>query len=90
MADAPVTHKEKVSQVKVGGLWKFGFEQDGKKLTGLSGPFLSTTTKLVILPNKWKKEGSREPDYLLYLESYRHVKSEKGDVKDDGVAQDGL
>ena len=49
--------------VKLTGLWK-SKDKEGK--TFLSGT-LNPISKLLVLPNSYKKDGDKSPDYFVYL-----------------------
>ena len=46
--------------IKLTGLWK---SRNGESISGS----LSPSTRLVILPNRYKKENSNEPDYIAFV-----------------------
>lgn len=53
---------EKSELVKIGALWK-GEDQNGNpKLTGKLGD-----ARLLVLKNTYKEEGSKQPDYVVYV-----------------------
>ncbi len=49
--------------IKLTGLWKQKDKEGKNFLTGTLNPI----TKLMIMPNSYKKEGDKSPDYFLYL-----------------------
>lgn len=64
--------------IKLTGLWK-AKDKDGKSfLTGTLNPI----TKLLVLPNSYKNEGDKNPDYFLYL-AQNEKKSSSPQTRDD-------
>lgn len=49
-------------KVRIGGLWKEESKSGGRYLSGK----LSATSKLLVLPNTYKKT-DKDPDYIVYL-----------------------
>lgn len=66
--------------VKLTGLWK---EKDKNGNTFLSGR-LNQITSIMVMPNTFKKEGDKGPDYHLYLKP-----SPKKDAAAPAQAADG-
>ena len=60
MADENV--KEKGKMVSLGGLWKNKSKEGKAFLSGNIGK-----ARLMVFPNSFKKDGSREPDYVVYV-----------------------
>ncbi len=63
--------------VKLTGLWKEKGEDGKTYLTGSLNPI----SKLLVLPNSFKKDGDTSPDYFLYL-TQNEKKPDSGKSKD--------
>lgn len=64
--------------IKLTGLWK-AKDKDGKGfLTGTLNPI----SKLLVLPNSYKKEGDKSPDYFVYL-TQNEKKADAPQAQDD-------
>lgn len=64
--------------IKLTGLWKAKDKNGKSLLTGMLNPI----SKLLILPNSYKKEGDNSPDYFLYL-AQNEKKSEAPQARND-------
>ena len=49
--------------IKLTGLWKQKDKEGKSFLTGTLNPI----SKLLVLPNTYKKEGDKSPDYFVYI-----------------------
>lgn len=49
--------------IKLTGLWK----QKDKEGKGYLAGTINPISKLMVLPNTYKKEGDKSPDYFVYL-----------------------
>jgi hypothetical protein len=65
--------------IKITGLW----ENDSKNGTYLSG--MLGSAKVVIFRNKYKKDGSKQPDWELYISPAPKKELEKPAVPTQGV-----
>lgn len=70
--------------VKLTGLWKNKSKDGSTHLRGV----VNAITAIVVLPNTYKKEGDKSPDYFLYLTPKAKDKEQtsKTDNKDSDFA----
>lgn len=59
--------------LKITGLWR---NTDSKGNTYLSGS-LTPISKIMVLPNTFKKDGDKAPDYYLYVSPTEKKEKEK-------------
>lgn len=65
-----------MDMIRVMGLWK---QKDKNGHTFLSGN-LNPISSVMVMPNTYKKDGSKEPDYFLYFKQ-NEKKEDKGEDK---------
>jgi hypothetical protein len=67
--------------IQLTGLWINEDKNGGRYMAGS----LNQNVKILIFANKFKKTGSKEPDYLVYLAPVKRKeeKSEESDSRDD-------
>ena len=68
--------------IKLTGLWK----GKDKKGNGYLSGNLNAVTRLMILKNDFKKDGGKDPDYILYI----GPKEKVGDGKEKPKQKDGF
>jgi hypothetical protein len=55
---------------RIGALWRPKTDNDKAPLAKGNIEFMGRTIKVVVWPNRWKKEGERTPDFYVELDTY--------------------
>ncbi len=66
-----------MDMIRITGLWKQTDKNGNGFLTGLLNPI----SAVMVMPNTYKKDGSKEPDYFLYFKQNEKKQEDKGEDK---------